>query len=127
MIKVYFDGLCVVCSAEISHYKKMKGSENIDFIDITSNQFNSKKENLDPFLVHKELHAKDENGQLHIGVDAFSLIWSKLNKLTWLSRLSRKQPLNSILKMNYVLFTKIRPYLPRKSCETSPYCESKTN
>jgi predicted DCC family thiol-disulfide oxidoreductase YuxK len=124
-VSLYYDGLCVVCSAEINHYKKMRGSQNIRFVDITEAGFDAKKENLDPQKINVELHAKDSNGKLHIGVDAFILVWSHLDKLKWLSRLAEKSLVKSFLQMNYALFVKIRPYLPRRSCETSPYCEIK--
>lgn len=124
-VTLYFDGLCVVCSAEINQYKKMRGSENINFVDIAGPDFDAKKENLDPVKVNIELHAKDSDGKLHIGVDAFILIWSRLDKLNWLSRLAKNSVVNKFLQLNYALFIKIRPYLPRRSCETSPYCEIK--
>lgn len=125
-IKVYYDGLCVICSAEINHYRKMQGSDKINFIDITRPDFDPVKEGLNPKLVHKELHAKDRNEVLHIGVDAFILIWSNLNKLNWLAKAAKSKIINSFLKANYSLFVKIRPYLPRKNCETSPYCETRS-
>ncbi len=125
-ISVFYDGLCVVCSAEINQYKKMRGAENIRFIDITEAGFDAKKEKLDPRKINVELHAKDAKGKLHIGVDAFILIWARLDKLNWLSRLSQKVIVRKFLQLNYSLFVKIRPYLPRKSCETSPYCEIKS-
>lgn len=126
-IKVYYDGLCVVCSSEINHYKKMNGSENIDFIDITSSDFRADVEGLDPQKVHEELHAKDAFGQLHVGVDAFILIWASIDKLKWLSKAAQKNLVKKILQANYSLFVKIRPYLPRRSCETSPYCATKAS
>lgn len=44
---VYYDGLCLLCSREITHYKKMKGSENINFIDITEPSFIARNQDLD--------------------------------------------------------------------------------
>ena len=125
-IKVYFDGLCVVCSKEIEQYKKMKGAEKINFIDIADPSFDCALEGLDPFAINKELHSKDAEGKIHVGVDTFILIWSNIDKLNWLAKLAQTSIVNFILQKNYILFTKIRPYLPRKSCETSPYCEIKT-
>lgn len=124
-IKVYYDGLCVVCSSEINHYKKMKGSENIAFIDITSSAFRADLEDLDPKKIHNELHAKDADGKVYVGVDAFILIWASIEKLKWLSTAAQKKIFNKFLQFNYSLFVKIRPYLPRRSCEESPYCEVK--
>lgn len=126
LVKVFYDGLCVVCSSEINHYKKMQGGEKINFIDITSLDFDASLEKLDPQSVHKELHAKDKNGNVFVGVDAFVLIWSQIDKLKWLSKLAQTWPVKKTLELNYKLFVKIRPYLPRKSCESSPYCESKS-
>lgn len=103
----------------------MKGAENIKFIDITRFDFDAKKEGLDPYLVHKELHAKDEHGRVFVGVETFILIWSKLDKLKWLSRLAQKAFVKSALEFNYKLFVKVRPYLPRKACEESPYCQTR--
>lgn len=120
--KVFYDGLCRVCSAEINTYRKMKGADRIEFIDITSADFDCKKENLDPYFVHQELHAKDSEGKVHVGVEAFVVIWNQLPKLNWLASLAQKGWMNRFLRLNYSAFVKIRPYLPRKSCEASPYC-----
>jgi predicted DCC family thiol-disulfide oxidoreductase YuxK len=125
-VKVFYDGLCVVCSSEINHYKKMQGGDKIDFVDITSLDFNASVENLNPHSVHKELHAKDKDGKVYIGVDAFVLIWSQIDKLNWLSKMAQTWPIKKVLQLNYKLFVKVRPYLPRKSCEASPYCETKS-
>jgi len=120
--KVFFDGLCVVCSAEISQYKKMAGSENINFVDITEPSFNALDERLDPYKINIELHSIDQNGQIHVGVDTFILIWNQINSLKWLARLAQMPFFKKILTLSYHLFIKIRPFLPRKSCESSPYC-----
>ncbi len=120
---IYYDGLCRVCSAEINHYKKMKGADLISFVDITRTDFDPVQENLDPQKIHQEMHAKDRDGNLFVGVDAFILIWSQLPSLVWLSRLAKNKGVNQILQWGYQGFVKIRPFLPRKSCEDSPYCE----
>lgn len=124
-ITVYYDGLCRVCSAEINHYKKMKGAASILFKDITSSDFNAAVENLDPQKIHRELHARDSQGNIVTGVDTFILIWSHLDRLHRLSRLAKKTWFNNFLKLNYAAFVKVRPYLPRKTCSDSPYCEIK--
>ncbi len=119
---VYYDGLCRLCSAEINHYKSMRGASKISFVDITGFEFDAKKEQLDPQKIHQEMHAKDMNGNLLIGVDAFILIWSQLPALAWLGKLAKIKFFNLILQGAYSGFVKIRPYLPRKSCEESPFC-----
>lgn len=122
-IKVYYDGLCLLCSKEINHYKTMSGSDRIHFIDITSGAFDAVRESLDPKAIHKELHTRDAEGQIHIGVDAFILIWSKLHKLEKVSLLARRKPFKNLLNLFYAGFVQIRPWLPRRECAESPYCE----
>ena len=120
---IFYDGLCRVCSAEMDHYKTMRGADQIRFADITSADFDANAEKLDPFKIHREIHAKDAAGRVYVGVEAFILIWSHLPALHWLSRAAKKKPINFVLQIAYKLFVKVRPYLPRKSCEQSPYCE----
>lgn len=121
---VFYDGLCHLCSREINHYKKMRGSENIDFVDITNPTFHAESLGLDPIQVHHSLHAIDKLGNLHTGVDAFICIWSELSALQFLVSITSTAPIRLILKCFYAVFAKVRPYLPRKSCESSPYCET---
>ncbi len=125
-VKVFYDGLCRVCSAEINHYRKMNGSHRIQFIDITTSDFDAAKEDLDPQKIHVELHGKDIQGNVVTGVDTFILIWDHIDKLNWLGRLAKKDFFKGLLKIQYSLFVKIRPFLPRKACADSPYCEIKT-
>ena len=120
--KVYFDGLCYLCSAEIGHYRKLKGAEHIAFIDITKPEFSASEEGVDPIQVHQSMHARDRNGKLHVGLDAFICIWSEIPSLNFLVPIARLRPVNAVLKLSYSVFAKIRPWLPRKSCEASPYC-----
>lgn len=122
-ISVYYDGLCHLCSREINHYKKMEGSKNIHFIDITDPIFQAQKEGLDPIAIHKTIHVRDQNKNLKIGIEAFICIWEQLPSLRFLAKIVRIEPFNSTLKLFYSIFAKVRPLLPRKSCENSPYCE----
>ncbi|MBX9769137.1 MAG: DUF393 domain-containing protein [Bdellovibrionales bacterium] len=120
---IYFDGLCYLCSMEISHYRKMKGSANIRFVDITQSTFDPKTEGVDPVEVHKNMHVRDKEGTLRLGVDAFIAIWEELPALKFLVPIANTGPVNRVLRYGYSFFAKIRPLLPRKSCETSPFCD----
>lgn len=128
-LKVYFDGLCKVCSTEIEHYQKQKGSENIEFINICNNQFDAHAEGLNPIEVHKIMHVRRTDGSLATKVDAFIEIWKALPKYKNLATLAGKPIFRRGLDIGYNLFVKIRPWLPRKKatdeCSDSPYCEVK--
>lgn len=130
-LKVYYDGLCKVCSKEIGHYKKQSGSEHIEFIDICSAQFNADLEGLDPVQVHKVMHARREDGTIATRVDAFIEIWKVLPKYHRLAKLASMSFIKLGLEVGYSGFASIRTYLPRDSssedCKDSPYCELKNN
>lgn len=128
-MKVYYDNLCLACSAEINHYKKQIGSEKIEFIDITSSQFNAEAEGLDPFAVHKIMHARKADGSLVTKVEAFIAIWEQLPKYQWLYNASQKKSVRFLMDQGYIAFATIRPYLPKRKkmdCSQSPYCELHT-
>ncbi|MBY0555072.1 DUF393 domain-containing protein [bacterium] len=124
-LKVFYDGLCRVCSAEIEYYKKQSGSAKINFVDIFSPDFNAESENLDPAKIHKHLHAKKEDGSVLVGVDVFIEIWKNLDRFKKISVLAENKIIKTTLKWGYKLFADIRPYLPRRKaadCTESPYC-----
>lgn len=125
---IYFDGLCVACSLEINHYRKLQGSENFDFVDITAPGFSPEAHGLDPFKVHKVMHVRSADGILHEGVDAFRTIWINLPRYNFMARLSERPIARAVMELGYRGFVKIRPYLPRRKpadCSASPYCELK--
>lgn len=124
-LTVYFDGLCRLCSAEINHYRKLKGSEKIRFVDITSTSFKAKAHGVDPYQVHKIMHVK-RGDKLFTKVDAFIEIWRELPKYNWAVPLAKNPLLRPFLNLGYEAFAVVRPYLPRKKadCEDSPYCET---
>lgn len=124
-ITVYFDGLCRLCSREIRHYQKLEGADRVRFVDIAQADFKAEKEGVDPVDIHRTMHVRDRNGKLQLGVDAFICIWSELPSLRFLVPLAKLAPIHFILRCGYFVFSKIRPLLPRKNCETSPYCEVK--
>ncbi len=126
-LQVYYDGLCHLCSREINHYRKLPGSENINFIDITDVGFDPAKENLDPYAVHQVMHARTLDGKLYTKVDAFLQIWKLIPQYRWAIPIVQNPFLRPIFDTAYMTFAKwIRPYLPKKdkSCEASPYCET---
>ncbi len=127
-LTVYYDELCVLCAKEIHHYQKQTGSENINFVDITAKNFDAKNEGVDPFLVHKNMHAKKNDGEILTKINAFIAIWEILPKYHWLAKLSKKSAIKKLMDAGYYIFAEVRPYLPKKirpeDCSDSPYCET---
>ena len=116
-LKVYYDGLCVVCSKEMDVYKKKDVKEKIHFIDISSPSFNPSSEGLDSESVKKVLHVKDSQNKLYTGVDSFIALWDALGILRPLSKMAKSRFLRPLFDLGYYSFVKIRPFLPKKKCD----------
>lgn len=78
MIKVFYDGKCGLCSKEINYYKRIAPKGLFDWQDINQSMDDLKKEGVTLSQGLRLLHAQDNNGELHIGVDAFILMWKQL-------------------------------------------------
>lgn len=125
-LRVYYDGLCQLCSREIDHYRKCGGSERIDFVDITRPEFSAEAEGLDATAVNRHLHARRSDGSLAVGVAAFLEIWETLPKYRRLASVAKVTPVRKLLEFGYRWFALVRPYLPkRRDCGNSPYCSTK--
>ena len=78
MITVFYDGKCGLCSKEINHYRKIAAIGIFDWQDITESADSLKEEGISLSQGLKLLHVKDEEGLLHMGMDAFIVIWKQL-------------------------------------------------
>lgn len=78
MITVFYDGKCSLCSREINYYRSIAPDGIFIWQDITESDKELLKDGVSLVEGLKYLHAKDADGKLHIGVDAFILIWKQL-------------------------------------------------
>jgi predicted DCC family thiol-disulfide oxidoreductase YuxK len=78
MITVFYDGKCGLCRREIEHYKHVAAPGIFIWQDITTDA--SALENLGITYADglRLLHARDVQGKIYIGVDAFLLIWQQI-------------------------------------------------
>ena len=127
-VTVYYDGLCVLCSREIDHYRRSRGANLINFVDICAPGFDPDAHGVDPKAVHRVMHVKRADGTLATEVEAFIAIWTTLPGYWLLARVARLGFVRFFLNIGYHLFVRVRPYLPRRSadiyaCADSPYCD----
>lgn len=122
--KVYYDGLCHLCSREIDHYRNLPDSGGIDFVDITAPGFDPEREGLDPVRVHRAMHVRRADGTLAVGVDGFIALWEWMPRYRLAARVSRNPLAGFFLRLGYRMFAAARPYLPKRKrdCGESPYC-----
>ena len=84
-IRVFFNNSCSVCRLEINHYKKISDN-NLEWIDITNNNDALKITSKTQEELLRRLHVID-NGRVISGAKAFIIIWSKIPKYKFLSKL----------------------------------------
>ncbi len=81
-MKVYFNNSCKICKTEIDLYKKEKIQE-IDWIDITDNNFAEKETLKSSKELLRRLHVK-EGTKITQGAEAFLVLWKKMPKYKFL-------------------------------------------
>ena len=89
-IKVFFNNSCNICRLEINHYKKISDT-NLEWVDITNNEEAIKLTSKSQEELLRRLHVID-NGEIIGGAKAFIIIWSKIPKYKFLSKLFSIKP-----------------------------------
>ena len=121
-IKVFFNNSCNVCRLEINHYKKIADS-NLEWIDITNNDEALKITSKSQEELLRRLHVIDD-GKVIGGAKAFIIIWSKIPKYKFLSKIFSIKQLFFIFHYlyeiaAYFLFLKNRKQLKEKTKSTT--------
>ena len=117
-VKVYYNNSCNVCRLEINHYKKI-AHENLEWIDITSNDEALKETSKSYEELLRRLHVID-NGEVIGGAKAFIILWSKIPKYKFLSKIFSFKPFFIIFHyiyefVAYFLFVKKKHQLNEKT------------
>ena len=117
-VKVYYNNSCNVCRLEINHYKKI-AHENLEWIDITSNDEALKETSKSYEELLRRLHVID-NGEVIGGAKAFIILLSKIPKYKFLSKIFSFKPFFIIFHyiyefVAYFLFVKNKHQLNEKT------------
>ena len=89
-IKVFFNNSCNICRLEINHYKKISDT-NLEWVDITNNEEAIKLTSKSQKELLRRIHVID-NGNVIGGAKAFVIIWSKIPKYKFLSKIFSIKP-----------------------------------
>jgi predicted DCC family thiol-disulfide oxidoreductase YuxK len=108
LIQVFFDGKCGVCSKEIAQYKSLAPKNVFSWINIAVESKALNHRNITQAQGLLYLHVIDTENKLHIGVDAFAVIWKQLPKW-WIIGYLIKAPLfNFVATLVYKFFAQKR-------------------
>jgi predicted DCC family thiol-disulfide oxidoreductase YuxK len=104
MITVFYDGKCGLCRREIDHYKRIAPNNIFVWQDITTNISAIEAIGVQYTEGLKLLHAQDTQGKLHVGVDAFLLIWQHIPRWKILGMFVQLPFVRPVASMTYRAF-----------------------
>ena len=103
-IKVYYNSACPVCNAGIKDQRlrmEQCGIQDIDWVDVHNNPGTASETGHSLEQVRERLHVTDDNGRLHIGIDAFIHLWQCMPNQRWLAKLLQLPLINSLARHAY--------------------------
>ncbi|HEY3451369.1 MAG TPA: DUF393 domain-containing protein [Myxococcales bacterium] len=120
-LAVFFDGACVVCSAEMEGYRRRDRAGRLALVDIAVPDFDARAFGLDRAAVQRAMHVRLPSGEVRTGVDAFVEVWKRLPGFQGLARVAQSPVLRPFLGVGYWIFARlVRPLLPkrRRACDS---------
>lgn len=110
-LTVFYDGACPLCRREIDFYRRRKGAQSLDWVDVSR----CAGETVTPGLTKAEamarFHVKRADGRLASGGLAFAQLWAALPGFRPLGLVLQWPPLAWLTERGYRLFLKLRPRL----------------
>ena len=108
MIIVFYDGKCNLCSKEINYYKKVAPDNTFNWQDVNIKSNTLINYDIKTSEALKILHVIDNNKKLHMGIDAFIVIWRNLKYWKFLAKLAALPIVKQILYLLYIGFANWR-------------------
>ena len=108
MIKVFYDGKCNLCSSEINYYRRISPTGIFDWVDINLMHSDFVNTSIKVSDALKILHVIDNNNTLHLGVDAFIIIWKNLSYWKIIAKIVSIPIIRQIVNITYRAFANWR-------------------
>lgn len=116
-LRIFYDGSCSVCAAEIGHYGRRNHGGRLVPVDISAPDFDPAPYGITLADLMYQLHAIDRAGRIYRGVEAFWAIWQAFPASTFYGLLGTFVTLPGIrgaARLCYRGFARIRRYLPKR-------------
>lgn len=116
---VFYDGACLVCSAEMEHYRRLDRAGRLAFVDIGAADFDPAAHGRNHSDFQTQLHVRTPDGRWLTAVDAFLALWEVLPGRGYrlLRGLIGRPLLRPLADAGYRLFARNRRFLPRRHCD----------
>ena len=108
-ITVYYNSACPVCKAGIENQQCRMDAQQIDgiaWLDIHFNPGLANELGADLESIREQLHVKHADGSIHVGMDAFAVLFLKTRGQKWMGRLLALPVLRQLGQMAYRIFAR---------------------
>jgi predicted DCC family thiol-disulfide oxidoreductase YuxK len=115
-LKIFFDGSCSVCAAEMAIYQRKEHGGRLQFVDISAPDFDPAPYGISLEALMYEMHAIDRENRVYRGVEAFRAIWQAFPSSTrygLLGALVNLPGINLLARSAYWCFARSRKFLPK--------------
>lgn len=112
---VLFDGACPMCSREVAHYRRVRGADQVQWLDVANHADALPIDGIDRATAMARFHVRDRDGQWQTGAYGFAELWSHLRGYRVLSRIVSTLHLLPMLDAAYTRFARWRL---RRQCDT---------
>ena len=109
-VKVFFDGSCPLCLAEIGHYKRADSNGALRLIDVSSDDFIGDAR-ISQRAAMARFHVRLADGRQLSGAQGFVEIWRVVHSWRWLAKLASIPGAMPVLETLYRLFLLARPLM----------------
>lgn len=86
---IFYDGECPICRMEVNYYERLDRAGALVWQDIGALSDDHLPRGKTRDVLLGKFHVQELSGDWHVGVDAFSAIWSRLpvfRRLAWMFR-----------------------------------------
>jgi len=126
VITVFYDGKCGMCSREIEFFKRRQPRNSIAFCDIARDPDALAGRKITQAEALMIMHVEDENGKIHLGVDAFALMWRQYPGWSLLAKLVSAPVFYPVSTYLYRVFAK-RRFEKHTHCRVAAETEARSS
>ena len=98
-----YNGSCPICSLEIGQYRRYCETRDapLAWVDISREDAWLTRLNLSRDEAKRRLHVLDEDGRLHVGLDAFLALWRRMPRYHLLAKFAGAKPIRPVAAWVY--------------------------
>jgi len=111
-LKIFYDGACPLCLAEMRHLLNLDTQHKIDLVDINQQDFEEKYPDINKNKADAILHGQLADGSIILGLDVTHKAWSLVGK-GYRTAILRWPLIRHFADLAYLFFAKYRHPISR--------------